>query len=409
MTLVAPTQRDIVRRIQMRLLGDPVAVTDLTLISTLRILIEQMYGPEFFLLWAGLVRAQTEWFIQSATGDNLRRRLRDFNMPDLPGPSAAYGPVEVTTDAATNIPVGTILRTDPTDPSARKQYRVVSNPAPEESLGEGDGSWRVDGTRAIDVMAVEAGASGNVAAGLITAAETSVAHFVSCANPGPILNGRDAPTDADVRQLWYDYLASLTRGTRPALAAGLRRFVGPDGRRVHSAAFEEWGGSTLLAGETPVALKIYVDEGASLGGYGQALATPGLVNAIQRWVDGSDTDADSGWRADGVPTAVVPAMGFPVAVAATLDVDARYPVSAVVSNARNAILGFFAELPVAGIDRAGALQGQFSLARLFRSIEDVAGVLRTTLETPRSDIAVPVGFKAVGYTGGITVTGQVVR
>lgn len=385
------TKQDIVDRIVLRLIGRSIPLTDLTDISTVRILIEEMIAEELATLNAGLARSVRRWFVQTATGADLDRRLADYGLV-RPGAVAAYGQVAVAVADETLVAAGTVVRTEPSDGGTPRRYRVAANPEPAND--EPGASWKVTDSRLIDVVAVEAGSAGNVASHLIRVAENPIDNLLELDNPTPILNGRDGMSDEEFRQYFKNWWLSLARGTAGALLFGIQQYVDPNGRRVHSAAIEEWGGSTLLdAGGGPVALKVYIEEGASQGQPGLALASSALVSAVQRLVDGSD--GAGGLRAAGVPTAVVAARALSVPVAVKVDVDRAYNAQSVTAQVRERVLAHFANIPVAGQTVRGDEQGQFSFARLVNVVEDTPGVLRSQFTSPRTDIGVPTGQKIV--------------
>lgn len=388
------TRRDIVNRVTLRLLGRNVALTDLTTISNLRILLESIL-EEFALLHAGIPRWVRRWYVQTAPATYLDRRLADYGLT-RPGPQAAYGQVSVTVDGTTLVSAGTMLRTDSDTP---QRFRVAPNPAPRnDELGN---SWLVEGSRLIDVVAVDTGLAGNAASHTVTVAENPIENLLEADNPTPILNGRDAYTDEEFRQYFRDWLLSLTRGTAGSILFGLQQYTDPTGRRVHSAALEEWGGATLLTGDVPVALKVYIEEGASQGQPGAALASSSLVAAVQKLIDGSD--GAGGLRAAGVPTLVQSALALSVPVNLKVDVDRAYNVQTVTAQVRERILAHFGAQPVSGRTVRGDTQGQFSFARLVNVVEDTQGVLRSQFTAPVADIAVPTGQKLVCQT--VLVTG----
>jgi len=409
MPLTIPSARDIENRIHFRLAGGIVPLTDLTLIAVLRQLVRAAFVEEFASLWAGIARALDQWYVATATGADLRRRLLDFDTP-IPDPQNAYGRVVITASAPIDVPPGFIVRTNPQDGvTEAKRYTVRRNDSPDLTVGDlGDGSWHVDPSRAIDIVAVDPGAAGNAPSGTINAAEAPLPNLTAVSNPAPLSNGFDSPPDDALRQLFRDYLKSLAGSTRGAVLFQVLNFVdATTGRRASSAALEEWGGQDLLdnpsaAAPRRVALKIYVDEGNGAVATGSATATAPLVAALQRLVDGTDLDTDPGVRPAGTPTAVVAARALAIDVAVIVDIDASTTSALAIQEVRDAVAIYFAGLPVAGRTIAGDFQGQFSLPRLFRAVEDVPGVLRATFLRPTSDRNVPIGYKAI--VGDLAVT-----
>lgn len=406
MPLDIPSIGDLERRIVFRLAGQAVPLTDMAPMSVTRMLIRAMAIEEFMALWRGLAESQRDWFVQTARGEALDRRLADFGV-SRPGSVAASGYVTVAVSAPVVIPAGTVFSTEPADGSAPVRFAARFNASPE-SFDPGDGGWQVGTTRNVEVDALVTGQVGNVAAGAVTKVETPVQGLVSVSNPAPFVTGADPASDDEFREYWIGWLRALSGGTRGALVHHLTGWRDPvSGRRVHSVALEEWGGTSLLdASGRPAALRVYVDEGLVTAEPGAATASSALVAAVQAFVDGSDTQANPGIRAAGVPTVVEPASARLFDIVMELDIDARYDPAAVVSRVRTAITTFAARLPVAGLSLAGELVGQVPLARLARTATDVAGVLNADVTAPLGDIPVQVGWKA--FARNILVTPRTV-
>lgn len=395
MPLEVPTEQQIERRIWLRALGKNIPITDLTRASVARMLFADMIIPELIELWTGLARATERWFIQTATGEDLDRRLRDFGF-EREQARPAVGQVRITVDQDVVIPAGTVLQTQPSA-GEPKRYTVDANPDSD------DGSWTVTaaaGGAVLPVTAASTGVAGNTAAGTVTALQNPIAGVVSVTNDLPIGGGKDRATDAEAREAFRLWLLSLTRGTRAALMRGVLDYVDPStgAKPVHSVAVVEWGGQTLLdSGGQPVACQLYIEDGSGS-------ASAALVAAIQSLVDGDDSEG-SGLRAAGVPVQVLSAQPLPVSVDVAVDVSSGVDAEAVREEVAAAVEQYVNGLPVAGVSITGELRGQVSYAQLFRRVMDVAGVLAARFGRPTQDVAVPVGMKAV--PGEIAVTARV--
>jgi len=384
MPLRTPTKREIVERIVLHVLGRGSPLSDFTTISNLRILLEEMVGEELLRLYAGLAADFRQWFLQTATGENLDRRLADYGV-SRPGAVAASGTVlfSATVDASVPVvvPAGTRVRTQPVVGAPALTYSVVANPA------RVDGAWLIDyagsGIEA-SVVADLPGAAGNVPAGAIAALESAIAGVQSVGNLKPLAGGKDTATDSEAFEYFTAFLAARKTGSRSAILFDLLNYVDASGLRpVRSASIEEWGGQTLLdAAGRPVALKIYVD-----------LVETATIQAVQQLVDGTDVNLSAGLRAAGVPAAVVAALRVPFDVRATIDVDRAYTAETVRSQVEDVIFAHLARLPVGGVRLSGEPQGQFILARLVSDVQDVPGVLRVTFERPTTDVSHSVGTK----------------
>jgi uncharacterized phage protein gp47/JayE len=394
MPLETPTLQEIRDRTIVRMLAADVPLSDFTVISALRILLEEGLFPEFLTLYAGLVRDQRDWFIQTATGAALDRRLADYGLA-RPAAAAANGVLTVNVDADVEIPAGTIVRTVPPTGTESKRYRVDANPA---TLS---GAWPITGAAGsgqVRIVAILAGLAGNTSANTITQLENPVAGVTAVTNAQPLVNGRAAASDEEFREFFRSYLASLTRGTRGSIGHQLLEYVDPASgvKPIHSLALVEWGGSTLLSsGGQPVALQIYIEDGTGT-------APAPLVDQIQALVDGDDSE-DSGLRSAGVPTEVLSAQVLPVNVELACDIAAPASPTSVQAEIANVIREFVGRLPVGGQLITGELQGQLVFAQLFRRVMDVPSVLRADFVSPTADVNVPIGYKAMPFTVTVSV------
>ena len=387
-----PTRREIVDPMVVRMLARNMPVSDLTVASATRILIEECFAEEFIALYLGIAQEEKDWLIATASGAALDRRLADFGLTRPPA-EFARGLLQVDVSEPATITPGTQVETAPTDGSEPKRYVVEANP------DDPAGAWVIAFVGSVPIRAVAAGGIGNTAANTVTFLRTSVTGVVSVSNPTALVNGRDSADDEAFRASWRDYLASLTRGTRDAILAGIRNYRDATGvRPVHSAALLEWGGQTLLAcGGSPAALVISIDDGSGR-------ASLGLVGDSQRRVDGTDTEG-TGLRAAGIPTEVRAATPLPIDVDALVYADRRFSPVTVQQQVEAVIRLFIGQLPVGGQLISGELQGQFDLSQLFRRVMDVPGVLRARFNQPVNDRWVPIGHKAIAATVNVVVQG----
>lgn len=386
-----PTKREIVARTVFRAAGRNIALTDLTTISTWRILLEECIVEELLALHEGLAREHDQWFINSATGANLDRRLADFGV-SRPGPFPASGTVKITAISpgpTVTLPAGAVVRTAPTDGSDPKRFALRANP--DTAGGEWSG-LAVDDTLA--VVALQSGVEGNVPAGAITVVD---GYDVTVTNVAPFSNGRAVASDAEARDYFRDVLRALPRCTRAAIQVAILNYLDPVtlDYPVASVSFEEWNGLVLLSGSAQaLAARIYICDGSGV-------ADANLVAAIQTYLDGTDGEG-SGYRAAGCPMEVVSATPLPIAVACSVQVDSAYNAPTAGQQVEQAIRTYLASIPIAGVTMGGVLKGQFNFSRLFRSVMDVPGVLRVSFESPVGDRPIPVGSKAVAGTIRVT-------
>lgn len=394
MAIGAPTLRLLRSRTFLRILSRLAPLTDLTTIAVVRILFEEGFFPEWLKLWAGLTRAaDRDYFIQTATGAVLDRRIADYGLV-RPAARAASGWLTVSVDSGTTtVPAGVAVETLSTDGADPKRYAVAANP------DTADGSWSIAAPGGqVRIVAAVAGAAGNTPAATITALRTSVAHVTGISNAAPLVNGRDIADDDETRQYFRDALASLTRGTRPSILFAIRDFVDEaTGQAVHSVALQEWNGVPLftLDGTRQITQAIYIEDGSGT-------ASSALVQAVQALLDGDDSEA-SGYRAAGATAEVRSAAVLPLDVQVEVDADRAANALTVQAAVDNAVREHLVRLPVGGELITGGLQGQLNFAQLFRRVMNVDGVLRANFLTPIADANVPIGRKLMPATVQVTV------
>lgn len=396
--------REIEQRITLRIAGQVIPLTDLTEISTLKQLIKLMAVEEFAALHRGLAEAVSRWHLDSATGTDLERRIADFGVT-RPGPQQAYGILSIAVTQPTDVPAGAIFQT-----VSGRTYAARFNSSPEAGLGDvGDGSWHIENSREILIEASVAGAAGNATANSVVVAGSGAANIDTVTNPAPITNGRDALTDAELRQYFKDWMDALNGCSRGAVLFEILGYLdAATQRRVRSAAVQEWDGAEwLVSGGKNVAMVVYIDEGIGASAAESATAHPGLVAAVQKHLDGSDSQEDQGVRPAGTPTAVEAARARLIDVDVHVDVDSKYGATTVADQVRVAITNHIAGLPVGGRLISGELQGQLVLARLVNDVQDLPGVLDARFGAPLGNIPIPTGYKAVA--GAISITTTVIN
>ncbi|GEM_PF-4208254 len=393
MPLEIPTADEIEQRIFLRMMGEEIPLTDLTTISVARILIRSMVVEEMSRIWTGLGIVQDAYFLDTASGEDLDRRMADY---DLTRPAAvrASGTVAVTaTGAGATVDKGVVFKTNPTDPTVPvKRYSVTANP------DESDGSWPISASATVNVsvQAEEAGESGNTAANTIVAMDNQVAGVDSLTNEVALINGAPEANDDEFREYFQAWLLSLSGGTRGDVLFSVKNYVDPATKTkpIHSAALEEWDGSTTLDG---YALRVWIEDGSGT-------ASASLVQAIQRLLDGIDLQDNPGIRPAGVRAQVRPSTAASHNVVCTIDISSAYGTETVRRQVEDVIRAHIGSIPVSGLTLTGDTQGRYVHAQLFREVMNVDGVLRVSFTTPTSDRAVDVGQKLVPGTISVTVS-----
>lgn len=269
--------------------------TDVARVAILSAFCRGIFGPELAQVYAsGLVIAEG-FYVSTATGDALRRRLADFGLA-WPEAVIAFTTLRFTRSAGVAgvlpIPAGTVVRCITADGTFRD---FATRADAELAANENE----------IDVVAdaSEAGTDYNVGAGTITTIPDPIPGLndgdVTVTNVYAVTNGRDEGNDEEARQRFYDWLTARTRATPAALeyAAVTYEETGADGvvrNPIMSAAAEEF---LDAAGPDNAAVRLYICQ------HGGELATDeqlaGVQKRIDGYTDGSGNEIE-GWRAAGI-------------------------------------------------------------------------------------------------------------
>ena len=393
MPLSVPTKSELLRRIYLRLSGKSIPITDMTTISAMRIFLEEAILEEILDLYAGVVSELQAWFIQSATGADLDRRLADYNFARVPG-NRANGTVSFTAAGGdASVPAGTLLRRIGDDST---QFAVQPNPLPGSN-----GAWPVlDGTTApVTVAAVAVGTKYNIPANSLELVNT-ITNISGVANVYAFVNGTEANNDADTVQAFWRFLLH-TGANRASIQDAILNHTDPASgvKPVHSIAFQEWDGNELLSIDNrAVSAKIYVEDGSGT-------ASLDLLTALTTLLEGNDTVETPGIRAAGTPIAVVSATPFLIPVTVAVDIVQTANATQTQDNVIATIQQFLGRLPISGSGLYGD-QGDLRFAELFKAVVDVENVLRATFTFPIGDINVPFGSKCM--PGSIQVSAHAV-
>lgn len=194
-----------------------------------------------------MVNLQRVWDFDTAVGEDLDERAKDVNPDEItrnPAAKAATAVVFGRTGivGSVTVPAGTTVMV----PGGGPKF-VTSASATIPNGGTVSGSAAV--------VAVVAGADGNVAAGAISQL-SAVAGVETVTNGAAATGGQDAETDAAFRARIKAYLRSLPRGTPQALFyAALSTALDAYGRIVTAQVVE-------LTGVGRGRVYVYVDDGA---------------------------------------------------------------------------------------------------------------------------------------------------
>ena len=195
-----------------------------------------------------LARLRDLFSIDRATGSDLDERAREIQPAVVSRQQALYATGNVVfsrpgTSGTIAIPAGTIVSAlNPTGGSVR--FRTT---APGAILNLASASAPVP------VVALVAGADGNVAASTVVQFGTRVPGVTTVTNGAAFTNGRDRESDEDFRARLKAWTRSLARGTVAAVENAVRGARLPDGSRVVFSKVAE-------DAFRPGVVRVYIDD-----------------------------------------------------------------------------------------------------------------------------------------------------
>lgn len=260
--------------------------------------ISSIVGTELIYQLSRIIKA---FYVQTAGGEDLDNRLRDFSIIRKAA-SAASG-ILTLTRAKYNLSEVISANTTFKCEDGTEFYN-------EDQIVFAAGQQ----TKTVTVIAKIPGGTGNILANQIKIISPTTITGITITHP-EFNNGIDGETDAELRDRFYLELSSMPRGTKPALVAGALRFNG-----VSAASTQ-----LVHSGYT----KLYIDSGTG---------TPSaeLINQIQ-------TEIDANWRAAGEKVEVVTADTISVDVTVKVLIDLTYieSTSEIIEAVKTAISKLF--------------------------------------------------------------------
>lgn len=173
-----------------------------------------------------ITRLRQLFSIDTATGSDLDLRAAEIQPGTVTRrqPLAASGDVVFSRPGTTGTIVivsGTLVAASDTDGLVK--FRTTS----PTTIDAGNTT-----SAAVNVVAVEAGERGNVAAGAIVKLVSRIPGVTGVTNAAAFSNGRDRESDANFRGRIKAFVQSLSRGTPTALEGFANTVILADGRRV---------------------------------------------------------------------------------------------------------------------------------------------------------------------------------
>jgi uncharacterized phage protein gp47/JayE len=195
-----------------------------------------------------MVNLRRLFSIDTATGSDLDERARDIQPSTITRRTSQFASGDVTfyregTVGTLSIPAGTIVAASDVEGQVQFRTTVLAQITPGNSSVSGVG-----------VVAVEAGASGNVEDNTIVRMVSRVAGVTRVTNPSGYSNGTDRESDEVFRGRLKRHVQSLSRGTVPAITSFALAVRLSDGRQPLFAKVVE---PILPTG----AFDVYIDDG----------------------------------------------------------------------------------------------------------------------------------------------------
>lgn len=207
---------------------------------------------QLFRLQNKMYELQESYFLSKATGADLLVRFYEI-MPEgtvlSTGLRAAGGQVVFSRGAGLSstiiIPMGTVVK----NPVTGITYRTAATVMIGSDLTD---------SPPVTVVCDRVGDVGNCIAGDISGMTQAIAGVTSVANTSSIQNGKNAPTDPEIRNLIYDYIKGISRATPTALIRAVLNLSDPAYGQIRYAK------CLPVDPARPGLVDLVVDDGAGL-------------------------------------------------------------------------------------------------------------------------------------------------
>lgn len=263
--------------------------------------------------------------LSTSTGSDVDTWTADF-MPNAPGSGTprilARAAVGVLTFGRTSaagsatVPVGTQAMTS----DGSQVFVVIADPLNSSYSATVNGYSVAAGVTFIDipVNALVPGSGGNVVAGSVTLLRSSIPGIDSVTNLAPLYAGMDQETDEQLKSRFPLFIASLARGTAPAIAYGISTVQ----QSLQYSIIENYQHDQQFdAGY----LTIIIDDGSG--------APPAsLITSV--------TEAVNIYRAAGVRFGVFPPVVVGVTVSLAIETSVGFDHNAIVAAVATAIAAY---------------------------------------------------------------------
>lgn len=211
---------DLVTNMATAIQGGSSKLIDMTIGSILRAVVEAIAAVVLWLQ-ALILQLLATTRAATSTGSDLDSWVGDYGLTRLPAKNATGNVTfsRFTPTLQAVVPIGAVVQTG----DGSQRYAVVldaANPAYSASLG-GYVIPSATASVTVPVQSINAAAAANAAAGLISTLVQAIPGVDTVINALGFTNGADAETDAALRSRFVNYVASLSKATKGAVAYAL--------------------------------------------------------------------------------------------------------------------------------------------------------------------------------------------
>ena len=317
-------------------------------------------GLELDEMDGNLINVQNLFNVDNLTGDDLTRFVYQRKGVTRKAPGYASGVVTVT--GTGTVEIGDLFETENGVQFAASETVSIAS--------SGD----------VPVIAVVAGASGNVGTGAVNDMPVTISGISSVTNSDPITGGYDAETDEDLRERYYEAIRTpASNGNKASYKIWAKSITGVGDAKVFP----------LAQGTGTVDVVIINAD--------MTPADTSLVNEVQNYIDPGSSGRGDGIAPIGATCYVSSATGLSINVSASITLSSSASSSTVETAIKEAITNYLASI---AFDSSIV-----SAAQVGNVILDVPGVQDyENLKLNSATGNVTVGEREVAVIGTVTFT-----
>ena len=317
-------------------------------------------GLELDEMDGNLINVQNMFDVNNLTGDDLTRFVYQRKGVARKAPGYASGIVTVT--GTGTVEIGDLFETENGVQFAASETVSIA--------GSGD----------VPVIAVVAGASGNVGTGAVNDMPVTISGISAVTNSAPITGGYDAETDEDLRERYYEAIRTpASNGNKASYKIWAKSITGVGDAKVFP-----------LAKGTGTVDVVIIDADMTP-------ADASLVNEVQNYIDPGSSGRGDGIAPIGATCYVSSATGLSINVSASITLSSSASSSTVETAIKEAITNYLANI---AFDSSIV-----SAAQVGNVILDVPGVQDyENLKLNSATGNVTVGEREVAVIGTVTFT-----